>query len=249
MEVLWFVLRLVAIIAAGYLIGNINFAILFSKLKKDDITKYGSGNPGAMNMTRTFGLGFGFLTFFTEAVKGASAAAIGYFVLGIDGLHMLGAMIAGVSAVFGQVWPVIYKFKGGKGVATTAGVFIFATFTNWWIGIIAFAAAWIVLCIVDYGAFAAIFFLTVLASYLLATYFGEIGIMCLILVAYFLVIYRHRENIRKMIQGKERKMQFAKRIARVFNKNVIIDDKVDKKKEPKKEEVEIEVEIDEEPKN
>ena len=111
-----------ALLAIGaYLIGNISFAILLSKKKNQDITKMGSGNPGTMNMLRNFGFKTGILTLALDALKGAAPALAGYLLFGDHGLY-----IAGLAVILGHIYPVFRKFKGGKGVACTLGVFLVA---------------------------------------------------------------------------------------------------------------------------
>lgn len=110
----WLLLMLAVIlcIAAGYLLGSINSAIIISTKKyKDDIRKHGSGNAGMTNMFRTFGKTGGFMTFFGDIGKTVIPIIFGYLFLGYDG-----AYLAGLFVVFGHCFPIYYKFKGGKGV-------------------------------------------------------------------------------------------------------------------------------------
>ena len=126
---LWWSFLLIAI--CSYFIGNLNFAILISQSKKKDIRDCGSGNPGTLNMSRQFGLKFGVLTLFLDILKGAVPTFIALKVYGGavfgDSTLKVGEMaqyLAGFFAVLGHICPVVYKFKGGKGIATTIGVFL-----------------------------------------------------------------------------------------------------------------------------
>ena len=128
-EDLWWSFLLIAI--CSYLIGNLNFAILISQSKKKDIRSCGSGNPGTLNMSRQFGLKFGILTLFLDILKGAVPTFVALKVYGDacfgDSTLNVGEMaqyLAGFFAVLGHICPAIYKFKGGKGIATTIGVFL-----------------------------------------------------------------------------------------------------------------------------
>lgn len=96
--------------------------------QKDDITKHGSGNPGTMNMIRTFGVGTGLLTLFFDCLKGALPALAGYLLFRGDGVIMANTALyaAGLAVVFGHMYPVVYKFKGGKSVACALGIFCVA---------------------------------------------------------------------------------------------------------------------------
>ena len=101
-------------IAAPYLLGSMNFAIIISKSKyKSDIRSYGSGNAGMTNMMRTFGKTAAALTLTGDAAKALVSGFMGYLLLGY-----YGAYIAGLFCILGHMFPIYYKFKGGKGVVT-----------------------------------------------------------------------------------------------------------------------------------
>ncbi len=132
----WFVLGA----ACSYLLGCFNFAVLISHLKKSDIRNIGSGNPGTMNMSRTFGLKIGVINFFCDAFKGAIPVLVGY--LAFRGYCFSGSSVAisdfaryffGLFAIIGHIFPVTMKFRGGKGIASTLGLFWCAlSFETWW---------------------------------------------------------------------------------------------------------------------
>ncbi|MBE7088363.1 MAG: glycerol-3-phosphate acyltransferase [Clostridiales bacterium] len=138
----WFLLGAVI----SYFIGCFNFAVLISHIKKSDIRNIGSGNPGTMNMTRTFGLKVGLINFFCDAFKGMIPVFAGYLIF--KGFYFEGTEIIvsdfarfffGLFAVIGHVFPVTMKFKGGKGIATTLGLFWAAlSCEEWWLILVAF---------------------------------------------------------------------------------------------------------------
>jgi glycerol-3-phosphate acyltransferase PlsY len=109
----------IMILAACYMIGNINPAIIIGKIYGVDVTKEGSGNAGTTNAMRTIGKKAGIITFIVDAVKGFAPALI---------LSMLTndawGLFFGLFVIIGHMWPVIFKFRGGKGVATTFGVLL-----------------------------------------------------------------------------------------------------------------------------
>lgn len=122
----WFLLGAVI----SYFIGCFNFAVLISKIKHKDIREVGSGNPGTMNMSRTFGLKIGVINFFCDAFKGAICVIAGYFIFRgyvFAGTNVVVSDFAryffGVFAIIGHIFPVTMKFKGGKGIASTLGLF------------------------------------------------------------------------------------------------------------------------------
>ena len=126
---LWWSFILLAL--ASYIIGNINFAIIISKLKNKDITKEGSGNPGTMNMSRTFGIKIGLVTLCLDVLKGALPTFIAkiifvgdYFANSMLEVAVTAQYFAGLFVVVGHIFPFVHNFKGGKGIATTIGVFL-----------------------------------------------------------------------------------------------------------------------------
>ena len=113
MQIFLFVL----IIICSYFLGNLSFARLLSKKQDKDITKQGSGNPGTMNMLRTFGFKVGILTLFLDVLKGAIPALVGFLVFGgANGgaIAYIGLYSAGLAVVLGHNFPIIYKFKAEK---------------------------------------------------------------------------------------------------------------------------------------
>ncbi len=122
----WLLMLLAVILcmAAGYLLGSINAAIVISTKKyKDDIRSHGSGNAGMTNMFRTFGKTGGFLTLFGDILKTALPVILGYLFFGYSGSY-----IAGLFVVFGHCFPIYYRFKGGKGVLA---MFVIMLLCDW----------------------------------------------------------------------------------------------------------------------
>ena len=137
--------QLVLIAVACYLIGCVNFARLISRSKQRDITQIGSGNPGTMNMSREFGLKIGLATFLCDACKGGLAAMILYFVyrdytfLGGVAVSDFIRYFSGLFVIIGHIFPVTMRFKGGKGIASTLGLFWFSLPCDWvWWALIVF---------------------------------------------------------------------------------------------------------------
>lgn len=141
----WWQFLIMAVVS--YFIGCFNFALLISKFKKRDITKIGSGNPGTMNMSREFGLKIGVITFLCDACKGGIPALISFFIYRnyqFVGTEMLVSdftrYFCGLFVIIGHIFPVTMKFKGGKGIASTLGLFWFCLPCDWgWFALIVFA--------------------------------------------------------------------------------------------------------------
>ncbi|MDE6967851.1 MAG: glycerol-3-phosphate acyltransferase [Clostridia bacterium] len=107
-------------IPLSYIIGSINFATIIASIKNKDIKKLGSGNPGTMNMLRSVGKFWGCLTFVLDCAKGIAFGLIGMFVFLNSNLAMY---VLGIFTTLGHIFSCFSKFKGGKGVATSLGVF------------------------------------------------------------------------------------------------------------------------------
>ena len=141
----------VACIFVSYLGGSVNNAIIICRILGYDIRNLGSGNPGAMNMVRSVGLWWGALTLFMDAIKGALPALLGWYLLGtpfsFDGSR-IGACVCGLGVIIGHIFPIYYKFKGGKGVASTLGICIVL---NPWLGLASFVMLLIVIIVTKIG--------------------------------------------------------------------------------------------------
>ncbi|MBR2498202.1 MAG: glycerol-3-phosphate acyltransferase [Clostridia bacterium] len=212
---------------ASYLFGNINWALIISKLKKTDIRKLGSGNPGTLNMSRNLGLKFGLLTFFLDILKGAIPTLVVFFVcaqrkfIGTDFLVAdFAVFLCGLCAVLGHIYPIMLKFKGGKGIATTIGVFLVCTSVYGWmwavITIMALVAAAIFIYFTEFGAmgsFIAItppavgscirLFLTYNKTSLVATTTFHVIVNMFIFAICLFTWFAHRRNIERMLAGEE----------------------------------------------
>lgn len=231
-------LNYVALILCGYLLGNVSSAKIISRLKKDDITKHGSGNPGSMNMLRTFGFKLGLLTLIFDALKGAIPALLGFFMFGgyanIETAY-IGLYIGGMSAIIGHCFPVAYNFKGGKGVATMLGMFAVAE-PYWALGM--FVVCFLYLIIFDYGALASFLFITALTLVEGYKFHSNVVITVILFVLYFLVWFKHRENINRLLIGKENKVNFLAKLKSIGKKNKNVSLK--EKRQLKKQKTEIE---------
>lgn len=213
------ILNYVVLIICGYLLGNISPAKIISRFKKDDITKHGSGNPGTMNMLRTFGFKQGIITLFFDALKGAIPALMGYLMFGGDPTSeysYVGLYIGGMSAVMGHCFPIFYKFKGGKGVATMLGMFAVAE--PYW-AIVAFVVCFLYLVIFDYGALTSFLFITALTVIEGYKFHDNITITIILFILYFLMWFMHRGNITRLLIGKENKVNFLDKLKKIGKKD------------------------------
>ena len=202
-----------AIIA--YLIGSINFSVIISKkVAGFDVREKGSGNAGSTNMLRSVGKGAAVLTLLCDILKGVVAIliAIGIGNLVKDADKGLLVQIAGVAVVLGHTFPIFFGFKGGKGVATSLGILLM---TNWQIGLICLVFALVLMVLtqmVSLGSCAAAVLFPVLTLFIKDHYIvaegGSYFIYSVILAV--IVLYNHRSNIKRMLNGTENKLSLKK---------------------------------------
>ena len=200
--------HIILVVLGSYLVGNISVARIVSRHKHSDITKLGSGNPGSTNMLRNFGFKVGFFNFLMDVAKGVIPALVVYFVFGGSKAMIY---IAGISTIMGHIYPVVFGFKGGKGIATMLGVFLVANPIVTVIVILIAAASW--LCF-EYGSVAS--FLCVTALTVIEGFNAKSlpqpdqNIVCILLFAIFCVTWlAHRGNIVRLLVGKESKVSLT----------------------------------------
>lgn len=184
---------------AAYLLGSISSSIVLSKLVfRTDVRKQGSGNAGATNVARNFGLKAGVATLLGDMLKTVAAMAIGV-LLGGD----LGKAVAGIACLLGHFFPVFFGFKGGKGISVGAVVAAFVGWQHFAFVLAMFALGMALTRIVSVGSVMAAASLPV--ALLL---FGGTGPEAVLsVVGAVLVIWMHRENIRRLLRGEEKKFR------------------------------------------
>ncbi len=224
-------LYLALVVIVGYLLGNINFARIFSwRIANKDITEVGSKNPGTMNVLRTRGLGEAMLTLTFEALKSGVPALACYFLFEhyFVGFGNLAYFLSAFGAVLGHCFPVFYKFKGGKGVACTFGMFLFHP-NFWWLTLALFALGFIMIFFIDYPFIVTMSYVFAITIY--STCFFAINLTMwyipLIVIVWLnclLLTFMHRGNIKRLINGTENKVHFKDK---VFKKKKTEDKKVE----------------------
>ena len=205
---------IIAIIA--YLVGSINFSIIISKrMAGFDVREKGSGNAGTTNMLRSVGVKAAAITLLCDILKGVVviliAILIGNIVDGLDDALLV--QLAGIFVIIGHTFPIFFGFKGGKGIATSLGVLLMI---NWQIGLIYLVFALILMVItriVSVGSIAAAILFPVLVIFIGQNYIVPVNnwsyLIFSIIVA-VLVLFNHRENLKRIFTGKENKISFKK---------------------------------------
>ena len=208
------IIKLVVVAIISYLLGSCNFGIIISKsLKKEDIRESGSGNAGTTNMMRTYGKILGILTIIGDIVKVFVAIWLAFKIMSVEETKMIFDRIsdnpqyvlksfAGLFAVAGHIFPCFFKFKGGKGVATSGGMVIMI---DWRIALILFAIFVLTILITRYVSLGSII-MAVLYPVFMGLFHKDAGLVIISLVFTLIVVTAHRENIKKLINHTENKI-------------------------------------------
>ena len=207
---------IVAVIA--YLIGSINFSIILSKkMAGFDIREKGSGNTGTTNMLRSVGKKAAVITLICDILKGVVSILIavlaGKIIKNLD--NALLVQLAGIFVIIGHTFPVFFKFKGGKGIATALGVLLMI---NWQIGLICLIFALVLMALtkmVSVGSIAAAILFPILVAfidqnYIVQTSNSNWSYLVFSIIVALLVIFNHRANVQRILNGTENRLSFKK---------------------------------------
>ena len=216
---------LIGLILVSYLVGSISFGRILSAKEKTDITRTGSGSPGATNMLRTYGAKLGLLTLLFDLIKGIVPALVGYFAFGGAGNlaeSYIGLYACGLSAVIGHIFPIYYRFHGGKAAATACGVFLVAQPV---VALIAFVVCVGLAFIIKYVSPMSLLFILINVVWQ-CLFMPEFNFMpatdpalILLVVAIGVAVYvAHWQNIARLIHGKENKTDLWAKITEKIGK-------------------------------
>lgn len=198
----------------AYLLGGIPTSFIAGKLKGVDITKHGSGNAGATNALRVLGTKIGVTVMLLDALKGVVAILIGRWILTLFDIdtNQIYDITLGITAILGHVFSIYLRFKGGKGVATAAGVY---ALLSPWAMLIALAAFIIVVAASRYVSMGSITAAVVLViTQLIIAYrnnFEQLPILILTVFLALFIILKHKENIKRLIKGNENRLVLKKK--------------------------------------
>ena len=194
-------------IALSYLIGSLNFAYIVAKYKKLDISSSGSGNPGTSNVMRTIGKRYAAIVLIGDVLKG-------FLPIYLFDENLL---LCGLAAVVGHIYPIFYKFKGGKGVATYVGMYIaFSTLNPYSYGLFEnsyFLYLNIPLLAFFYFVIFKIFRISAIASLLTVfisnlILFSSLNVFqdrLIVFLIFWLIVFKHSENLKRLYEGTENK--------------------------------------------
>ena len=197
----------------AYLIGSISFSVIISKkMAGFDVREKGSGNAGATNMLRSVGKKAAILTLLGDALKGVVAILFAIIVGAIakSADKSLLVQIAGILVVVGHTFPIFFGFKGGKGIATALGVLMM---TNWNIGLICLVFGLVLIALtrmVSLGSISAAILFPILVLFIKSNYIVEGSYFVFSIIIAVLVVFNHRENVKRLLNGTENKISFKK---------------------------------------
>ena len=209
-------LGVLAAVVIAYLLGSINFAVIFANIfLKKDVSELGSGNAGTTNVMRTAGFLPGALTFVCDALKGFAACFIGKMLFihaypdTIPWIYV--AYMCGVACMLGHVFPIFFRFKGGKGVATSVGIFAVCCPIAIIIGLTVFALMTIITKIVSLSSLIA----TVTVISLSIVFYNSdanIVLPAVLSIAMGVIVFlKHKENIKRLVRGEEKKIKVRRK--------------------------------------
>ena len=228
----WYWFLLMAFVC--YLIGCFNFAVLISRTKHKDAHKIGSGNPGTMNMTREFGLVVGLINFLCDACKGGVPAIISFFLFRdyvFAGTQVIVSdftrYFCGLFVIIGHIWPVTMRFRGGKGIASSLGLFWFClSCENPWNILIVFIVLLFgvvgYIAVTEWGSMGSLLGVSGLSVWQGLVFFFRysangmlhngwvVGIFLLLLALNFLTWFAHRKNLVRLFAGEEHRTSVKK---------------------------------------
>lgn len=209
----WVLLAVAALGALAYLMGSINTAIIYSKLKyKDDIRKYGSGNAGMTNMMRVYGKGAGIVTIVGDLFKAVIPVFVSMILFG-----EVVAYFAGLCCIIGHAYPCYYGFKGGKGVMVTAATILTVEPILFAILFVVFLVIVLFTKYVSLGSIISALLIPVFMPQVHKLIYGEGAnellsfamVICLVMAMF--ILFLHKENIRRLLNHEENHIEFKKK--------------------------------------
>ena len=205
-------LGIIAILS--YLLGSLNFGVILSNtVKKEDVRDSGSGNAGTTNMMRTYGKTLGLLTIAGDILKVMVAIWIAFKIMDVEELkvtldnasdypQVVLKSFTGLFAVLGHIFPCFFKFKGGKGVATSGGMVIMI---DWRIALILLAIFALTILITKYVSLGSIL-MAVFYPVFIGIFYKDIILVLIATVFTIIVVVAHRENVKRLINHTENKI-------------------------------------------
>lgn len=204
------IVKLFVALVFGYLLGSLNTAVIVGKIYGMDIRSHGSKSAGLTNTLRTLGKAAAVFVLLGDIVKGIIACLIGlllgvYFYSG-GSMDSVSLLVAGAGAVIGHNWPIYFRFKGGKGALTAVAVLFMI---DWVMGLLCLGFFVIIIALTRYVSLGTILATMLIAAISFIPVFGHtLYVTIFVCLLALMVIFRHRENIQRLLSGTENKLTF-----------------------------------------
>ncbi len=198
---MWYLAPLGAVVS--YLLGNLNGACIVSNLvAHEDVRSHGSGNAGLTNFIRNYGIQYALLVILIDAGKAVAACLFSGWLISRSGLYLEGKVLGGLFVFLGHIFPALLGFKGGKGILSG---FAIALMVDWRIGALIFLVFAITYGLTQYVSLASVLAAVTFGVGFMIYHHGNLPILAGGLAMASLAVFMHRENIRRLLSGKERK--------------------------------------------
>ena len=201
-------LAVVVIVLTGYLLGNLNGSVMISMMQKDDVRNHGSGNGGLTNFVRNFGYGKALGVVAVDLGKAVLACLVGRLILENAGYGVEGAMLGGVAVSLGHDFPVLFGFRGGKGILSGLGV---AAAVDYRCALLIIAVFVLTVALTRYVSLGSVLSGLAFGVCFCCFHWGNWGVCALAVFAALFVTVRHRANISRLFHHTESKLSFHKK--------------------------------------
>ena len=206
------ILAIILSFVLSYLLGSLNISIIIGKIKGDDIRNHGSGNAGATNSLRTYGKKVAGLVLLGDFLKAVVSVLLGGLIAKLSGLEEFGYNLSkyasALGAVLGHNYPLYFGFKGGKGIITSVGsIFMLDPLA----GLVILVSGVLVIALTRFVSLGSIVGAIMYPVFVISTNIGKKGesvpyYIALSVIMATLAVYRHRANIKRLVQGNESKL-------------------------------------------
>lgn len=203
-------LNIIVCFLCAYLLGNLNGSVCISALMHDDVRSHGSGNAGLTNFIRNYGVSRALLVILIDAGKAVVACLTGGLLLSPFGYWQEGVMLAGLAVLLGHNFPALLGFRGGKGILS--GLFV-ALVADWRIALILLAVFAVAYFATRYVSLGSVLGAAAFGISFALFYAGNLFVMASGILMGGLVIFMHRGNIVRLLNGTERKTDLFKKSA------------------------------------